>query len=398
MIRVRAAAAVVLSLTAALQPAQVAPVALPFELVNRHIVLPVSVNGGAPLSFIFDTGDRVAILDLDRAKRMGVTLGQEVRVGGVGSARAAGNFLSGATYTVPGLPGFSQPVVVALPLTRLATRLGHDFDGILGADFIKEFVVEIDYAAGVLRLHDRGAFTYQGRGEVVPIRFNASGHPLVEATVTPLGGGPIPGTFVVDVGSGATLALYSPFVAEHRLPGPGVKTIKAMGLAGAGGEGSGRIGRVASLTIGRVTLARPTTVFSEDTSGAFADRTLAGNIGYEILRRFRIFLDYGRSRMVLEPTDAVDAPFDRPATGFTFETAPDDYHVFKVTGVLEQSPAAEADVKPGDEIAAIDGRPAAQLTLTSIANLFEQPVERTLVLRRGTGTVTVRLTPRVLVE
>ena len=156
-VRVRAAAVIAVAILAAPRAAQVASVALPFELVNRHVMLPVSVNGGAPLSFIFDTGDRVAILDLDRARTLGLTLGREVRIGGVGSSPAAGNMLGGTTFTIPGLPRFSQPVVLALPLARLAPRLGHDLDGILGADFIKEFVVEIDYAARVLRLHDRAA-------------------------------------------------------------------------------------------------------------------------------------------------------------------------------------------------------------------------------------------------
>src|SRR5215831_14604497 len=38
-----------------------APAAIvPFELINRHVVLGASVNGSAPLSFVLDTGDRVA--------------------------------------------------------------------------------------------------------------------------------------------------------------------------------------------------------------------------------------------------------------------------------------------------------------------------------------------------
>ena len=51
------------------------------------------------------------------------------------------------------------------------------------------------------------------------------GHPLIDAQVTAVGKSPISGTFVIDLGSGGALALHSPFVAEHRLPGPDVKTI-----------------------------------------------------------------------------------------------------------------------------------------------------------------------------
>jgi len=230
------------------------------------------------------------------------------------------------------------------------------------------------------------------------IRLNAASHPQIDAVVTPLGGTPIEGTFVVDIGSGSVLSLHSPFVAAHGLPGADVKTIKAMGLAGAGGEGAGRFGRVAALQIGRFTLARPMALFSEDTSGAFANKSIDGNIGYEILRRFRIFLDYAHTRMILEPVEGFDRPFDRPASGFTFETAPRDYHQFTVTGVLDASPASEAGLKVGDVISSIDGRAAAALTLTAILDLLEQPVERTIRVRRGAEALTLRLTPRVLVD
>ena len=67
-----------------------APISVPFELVTRHIMIPVSVNGGAPLWFVLDTGDKVGIIDLDHATRMKLTLDREVQVGGVGAQRLTG--------------------------------------------------------------------------------------------------------------------------------------------------------------------------------------------------------------------------------------------------------------------------------------------------------------------
>ena len=92
-----------------------------------------------------------------------------------------------------------------MPLGRLASRFGHDFDGIIGSDFIKQFVVEIDYQAQVLRLHDKEALRYSGPGESLPIQLDGQGHPLIDAEVTPLGGAPLKGKFVLDIGSGGAL-------------------------------------------------------------------------------------------------------------------------------------------------------------------------------------------------
>src|SRR5690242_9051698 len=66
------------------------PVEIPFELVNRHIVLQIKVNNSRPLSFVFDTGDKVGIIDLDRAKELGLKLGREVKVGGAGGGQLTG--------------------------------------------------------------------------------------------------------------------------------------------------------------------------------------------------------------------------------------------------------------------------------------------------------------------
>ena len=60
-------------------------VTIPFELVNRHVVIQVKVNNSRPLSFVLDTGDKFAIIDLERAKELGLTLQGQLRVGGAGS-------------------------------------------------------------------------------------------------------------------------------------------------------------------------------------------------------------------------------------------------------------------------------------------------------------------------
>src|SRR6185295_5138374 len=127
------------------RPAATAPVTIPFELVVRHIVVKVRINDSRPLSFVFGTGDKVGIVDTDVAKELGLKLEGQLRVGGAGADSLPGAFVKAATWSLPGLEGFSQPVSIAIPLGRMAARAGHDFDGIIGSDFIKQYVVEVDY-------------------------------------------------------------------------------------------------------------------------------------------------------------------------------------------------------------------------------------------------------------
>lgn len=374
-----------------------AAVSIPFELVARHIVLQVKINDSRPLSFVLDTGDKVAIIDLDRAKELGLKLQGQVRVGGAGSDVLTGSLVQDSTWTISELAGFSQPVAMAIPLGRLAAKFGHDFDGIIGSDFIKQFVVEVDYQARVIKLHDKDKFNYSGAGESIPIHLDRQGHPLIEAEVTPIGSAPIKGQFVLDIGSGAALALYSPFVADHRLLSPELKTIRAIGAGGAGGKTTGRIGRVTELKIGKFKIVSPFTLFSEDKAGAFASSALAGNIGQQIACKFRVFLDYNRERIILEPAASFGAPFNRAFGGLALTAEDANYTTFRITEVLENSPASEVGLQENDVIIKVDDQPASQLTLTKLSEMLERPVTYKLTIRRGDRTLQVALTPRKLV-
>src|SRR6185295_19438294 len=85
------------------------PVEIPFELISKHIFLKIKVDNSRPLTFIFDTGDQVAIIDIARARELGLSLEGELKVGGVGPNQLTGAHVRGSSFTIPGLEGFSQP-------------------------------------------------------------------------------------------------------------------------------------------------------------------------------------------------------------------------------------------------------------------------------------------------
>ncbi len=138
-------------------------------------------------------------------------------------------------------------------------------------------------------------------------------------------------------------------------------------------------------------------MFSEDKEGAFADSSLAGNIGTQIASKFKIFFDYGHSRIIFEPNVTFAEPFERAAGGVRIHAEGPEYRTFRVKNVLEDSPGSEAGLQPNDIITAIDGRPASELTLTKLNEMFERPVPYKLTVRRGEQMLNVTLTPRKLV-
>jgi hypothetical protein len=372
------------------------PVTIPIEYSARHVFVTVTINKSRPLSFVLDTGANVAIVRTDVAKELGLELEGTVRVGGAGIGTQAGSRVKNAKWSLVGLDGFSQPVTLALPLPELAAAMGRPIDGIIGGEFIKQFVVELDYQAERIRLHRPGAFTYTGSGEALPIEFVNVVHPVVTATVS-AGGRALERRFMFDIGSGGALVLHSPFVAEQHLPEPGATTIRVIGSAGAGGRIAGQLGRVESLKIGSFTIASPITIFSQDRAGAFANADLAGNIGGQIAMRFKLFLDYGRRRIIFEPSSAFGQPFDRAFSGVALRGSGPGYRTLTVLDVLENSPATDAGIAVGDVLESVDGVPVDRLTLPAINDMFEKPVAYALTLRRGTRTFTATLTPRRMI-
>jgi hypothetical protein len=50
-------------------------VTIPFELASNHIFIKVTVDQSPPMWFVLDTGDKDAIIDAQRAKDLGLSLG-----------------------------------------------------------------------------------------------------------------------------------------------------------------------------------------------------------------------------------------------------------------------------------------------------------------------------------
>lgn len=175
-----------------------------------------------------------------------------------------------------------------------------------------------------------------------------------------------------------------------------IKTVRVMGV-GAGGAVAGRLGRVTALQIGSVALTSPIALFSQDRAGSFANSALAGNIGAQVGNRFRIFLDYGRKRIVFEPQATLNDPYDRAFSGLGLRAFGDDFRTFRVFDLLEDSPATAAGIQKNDVIVAIDGVPADRLTLSAINEMLEKPIKYTLTIRRAETTLTVSLTPARLI-
>jgi hypothetical protein len=102
-----------------------------------------------PLNFLLDSGAGVSVINLPTTKCLGIKLGQRVDVRGVGSS-ARGFWPQRLSATVNGVALPKE--YLAVDLAELSKACDCGVDGLIGADFFRGHVVQIDYVEQKIRL------------------------------------------------------------------------------------------------------------------------------------------------------------------------------------------------------------------------------------------------------
>ncbi len=365
---------------------------IPFELDGNTIIVEARINDSAPLKFIFDTGAGITIINGQLVESMGLKPKDKVKVSGIGGS-LGGTLLKEVSLSLSGAKVTNQITATVSfdPFPCEYKNIG----GVIGYNFIKEFVVEIDYRSKTISLFDPKSYNYAGRGETLPLMIKRT--PFTHAKITVGGLKPVEGLFEIDTGSDGALSVATPFIKKHGLLKAALRQIKSRDR-GAGGKSEAVNVRLKSLQLGSFEIDNPVVSFSQATEGVLTDEASDGPLGNEILRRFKVTLDYSRQRMMLEPNESLTAPFEEDMSGLEFETEGAGCKIFKVAIITPNSPASEAGIREGDLIKAIDGKPVESFTSTQIEEMFRREGEQhSLGIERGKRQLQVKLKLRRLI-
>ena len=272
---------------------------IPLEIDNNIILMQVGVNNSKPLRFIFDTGASHTILHSRRGAELGLKPEEQIDGTATGGP-IEGSLTSGVSLKVAGAEVSNQQVgLIDFPVPP-----GFEFDGVIGYDFIKEFVIEIDYLKKTMSLYDPGTYQYRGTGEIIPMLVHGRRIPFVQTTIIFEKGPPVEASLEVDTGADRTIIFSSPFVKKQELVARLGETTEGGGR-GAGGEQKILVGKIKGARLGRFLFSNPPVGLVLNEDGKEGD----GVIGGEIFRRFKLILDYSRQRMILEPNKGFNEPF-----------------------------------------------------------------------------------------
>jgi hypothetical protein len=169
--RQRAWAAMII-LAALLPAVQAVPIVeFPFQFREGLLWVEVTVpQSESPLNFLVDTGSGVSAINLSTAKRIGLTLGHKVPVQGV-QTMLTGYWQQHLSAKVAELELPSE--YLAIDLDKLSRSCHRPVDGLVGADFFRGRIVQIDFEHEAIRLLHSGS--WRTPKESLPLQFRPCG-------------------------------------------------------------------------------------------------------------------------------------------------------------------------------------------------------------------------------
>lgn len=285
---------------------------------DRFFAVPV-IEGGEAMRWLTDTGGGVFLFD-DAALRL------KLSVSGVNLAEYKGmaaqfpKFEEGKAIPTPRTEGDVIPIAPG-PVRMRLSWLTKDIDGIMGQGWFGDRVWTLDYPGRKLLYHETDKPTPSEKMRKLPLGFRlnekgdrSSNYPRIEVSI----GGK---TLDVLLASGATVALTAEALKAIDEGGPAIRATSLVSttifeewqkehpqwrVVQNAEEGSGEPlievpeVTIAGFAVGPVWFTRrPDDNFSEHFSN-WTDKPVHGAIGGNVLKHFRILLDYPRAAAWLE--------------------------------------------------------------------------------------------------
>jgi hypothetical protein len=307
------------------------------------VLVPVLVEG-KPRQFLIDTGSTLSLFDSSLSS--GAPLAQ------IAVSPPSGSAVEKGLYAVPkasvgGIDMRGSGPVMYHDFSALRAVSDRDVWGLLGMQFLKKFIVQVDLASGTVRFLDRAAPPSRSWGVPVPMKIDQRGIPAVTGVVK---GQPV--EFELDTGDNSGGNLAFPLFARLF---PRKKKIRGEDLMFTGVTSSPS-GRLKSLSIGGLKF-----------SGLVFESANDSSLGLALARRCAITFDFPRGAVYLKPGKHIAVAQEFDMSGL---------HVLRqegriaVVSVDVGSPAEAAGVRRGDFVAGVPGHPEVERDIVALRRLL----------------------------
>lgn len=347
---------------------------IPFTLENNFIIVELLLNDIFPLRFILDTGAEHSIITrrevtdflMVNYQRRFTIYGSDLRTERYAYLAQGIRMQIGNLYI-----NNRNILVLEDDYFRFDQFAGIEVHGILGGDFMRRFIVKIDYRRQLITLFDPAQKKPSlNKFQEIPVEFKRS-KPYMSADLQLSNDTTVQVKLLVDTGAALWLLLHADTHPNLALPPNFIPANIGVGL---GGNLEGYIGRVKKMAVADFAFSSLVTNFQEVEKGIdstfFNERN--GIIGNRLLGRFDIVIDYLQEKMYFRPNKLYKKKFEYDRSGLSVVASGDNLQVFTVFSIIRNSPAHSAGLLPGDVITKINGMPAAVLTLEELTRRLQK--------------------------
>lgn len=394
-----------------------------FKLINNLILIPVLVND-TPLNFILDTGaSSTVIFSFENTEEIELFNYTVIKLRGLGKGDPVDALKSeGNSIQIGRAKSANQTIYVVFDgALNFSSRLGHPVHGIIGNDFLKDFVVEVNNIREQIRFFKPENYKKRKCRRCVDkeLIFQAE-KPFITATFRE-NEMELEVNLLVDSGSGDGLWLFENSDENIVIPEDSFEDYLGLGI---NGNIYGKRSKVDNFSLENFELENVNTSYPNidflDVVKELGYRN--GSLGGEILKRFNWTIDYTNKKLRLKKNRYFRDPFHYNMSGLTLQQGgfalvtersgvqPDAYklnqneplsvynlnltsnvllslkQLFEVVEIRENSPADLAGIQIGDDILEINNKAAYHYTLNEINTLFsskEGKIIRMKISRNG---------------
>jgi hypothetical protein len=346
---------------------------IPFEYKNHFILVNLTFEKTLPLTFIFDTGAETTLLTkVEIAGLLGLSYEREIQIVGADLNRELTAYLVRNAHLKMGdlaLP-YQSILVLEEDIFHFDAYTGSEVHGIIGASSFRNFIIEIDYENRIIRLFPPQNFRPPRNSQSFSVDIHRS-KPYLTTEIEMSRDRSFPIKLLIDSGASLAMLLHPNTHSQLEIPQKVIPGNIGMGL---GGNLEGVLGILPALKLGDSELKEVPVHFQEvslQIDSAFLNQR-NGILGNKILERFTVTLDYYRGKLYLQPNRSFRKAFPVNKSGLLVIASGPGLKTFLIHNVLENSPASQAGVRPGDIILSLNCTSFRFFDLDSISRLLSR--------------------------
>ena len=272
------------------------------------------------MSFILDTGvDKTILFSLSENDSLGLKNVKKISLHGLGKGKAIDALISQKNkLKVGALKSNDETIYLVLKdQFELSGKMGTTIHGIIGYSLLKDVIAKINYKTKKIILYNPKNFQYKKckKCEEFPVEFYRN-KPYVDAAIQldTIGNEMTSVKMLIDTGGSDALWLFEESHEKIKTPLRHYNDILGEGLSGTI---YGNRARIPKVRLGKFEVLQPTVSFLDTISTLQARKfeTRNGSIGSNILKRFKVWIDYPNKKLILRKCAALTGGFEYNMSG-----------------------------------------------------------------------------------